>query len=92
MSIDEQILTLLQRTIDHEDPDRQYIGYLAEKIGELIAQETTKARIDQAKLDIFLMADALVMHRTPTRVVARLGSAMEITEKRIAELTKGARQ
>lgn len=40
----EQIIKLLQRTIDHEDPDRQYIGYLAEKIQALTEQQVLIGR------------------------------------------------
>ena len=47
----DDIIELLQRTIDHEDPDRQYIGYLAKKIEEyyapIIKKAVKKARVEE---------------------------------------------
>lgn len=53
----------------------------------LIEEQTRLARINELYHIKWYMEDAISMHKTPTRVVARLGSAIDHTEKRIAQLS-----
>ncbi len=80
----EQIIKLLQRTIDHEDPDRQYIGYLADKISELIEQQVLIGR--KAELSTFTQQLENNHHDAP------IGTARQyVTEQyidRLAELDR----
>lgn len=39
----QEYIKLLQRTIDYSDPDRQYIGFLADKAMELASQQVLEA-------------------------------------------------
>ena len=45
-----------------------------------------KERKAEAKFIKWYMEDALSIHKTPTRVVARLSAGLTLTEKRIAQL------
>jgi len=85
--IDKQIDELYALLKTHPDADTYVIPQRVMRIiASHISTAVREARETEVKQAMFYMADALVMHKTPTRVVARLGSSLSLMEKRLAQL------
>lgn len=54
MSLRKELIELYQRTIDYDDPDRQYIGFLADKSIAIVRKHDKKLPMTQQQLADYL--------------------------------------
>jgi len=54
MSLRNELIQLYQRTIDYDDPDRQYIGFLADKSIAMVRKYDRRLPMTQQQLADYL--------------------------------------